>query len=278
MKTLHLFTFLFLGIIGTSFSQPKYASNETKEVIEKMIKAHGGYEKWSNLETLSFTTAMHSKSLGFLRFWINDQTIDMKTRRSYQDWPLIGSKMSFDGKEAWSIDWRAGNPPNHQHSVFYYYVNLPWLTQDKYVELGKVEKLKHEAFKNEVYKIKMTFSQSPTLGKSKNDSYTLYVDSQTFLLNGYEYTVGYGALLDQLNIPKNQSVFGPVLRINNYTGDINGLKFPMLMTTNSLDLKDEYGDHAIYGFKINEKFDENRMIKPKNAVVDTSEDKRKPSK
>lgn len=275
MKTLHLFIFLLLGITATSFSQSKYASNETKEVIEKMIKAHGGYEKWSNLETLSFTTAMHSKSLGFVRFWIKDITIDMKTRRSYQNWPLFGSQLSFDGKETWTTNWQINNPPNHQHSVFYYYVNLPWLTQDKFVKLSTVQKLKHEAFKNEVYKIKMTFTESPTLGKSKNDSYTLFIDSQTFLLSGYEYTVGYGALLDQLKIPKNQKVFGPVLRINNYTGDINGLKFPMLMTTNSQDIKQEYGDHAIYNFKINEKFDENRMTKPKNAVVDTSEDKRK---
>ena len=38
------------------------------------------------------------------------------------------------------------------------------------------------------------------------------------------------------------------------------------MTTNSQDLKQQYGDHAIYDFKINEKFDEKRMIKPKSTV------------
>lgn len=274
MRTLIMITIaLFLVQNGTA--QPSYASNETKDIIEKMIQAHGGYEKWEALETLTFTTAMHSKSLGFLRFWINTQTIDMKTRRSYQDWPIVGSKMTFDGTEAWSTDWRVGNPPNHQHSVFYYYVNLPWLTQDKNVLLSAVEKIKHAAFKEEVYKIKMTFSESPTLGKSKNDSYTLFIDSKTYLLAGYEYTVGYGPLLDQMQIPKDKTVFGPVLRINSYTGDVDGLMFPMLMTTNSLDLKDLYGDHTIYAFKINEPFDEKRMIKPSNAVVDTSTDTRK---
>lgn len=43
---------------------------------------------------------MHSKSFGFLRFWIKTPTIDKKTRRPYQDWPLIGSKMTYDGKKA----------------------------------------------------------------------------------------------------------------------------------------------------------------------------------
>ena len=275
MKKLFLLTAILLISVSASNAQKKYASKETQEVVEKMIQAHGGYEKWKSLKTLTFTTAMHSKSLGFLRSWIKTQTTDMKTRRSYQDWPLVGSKMSFDGKKAWSVDWRVGNPPNHQHSVFFYYVNLPWLTQDPNVKLGKAEKIKHPAFKTEVYKVKMSFTKSPTLGKSKLDTYTLYINANTYILDGYEYTVGYGPLLDILNVPKDQKVFGPVLRINNYTGDVNGLKFPMLFTTNSLDLKQQYGDHAIYDFKLDGTFDEQRMVMPKNAVIDTSKDVRK---
>ena len=275
MKTVILSLAISLLTLLTSFAQPKYASNETKEVIEKMIEAHGGYDAWKNLETLTFTSAMHSESLGFLPFWIKSQTIDMKTRRSYQDWPLVGSSLSYDGTKVFTTDWRVGNPPNHQHSVFYYYVNLPWLTQDANVSLGAVEKIKHKAFKNEVYKIKMSFTESATLGKSKKDTYTLFIDSSTFILSGYEYTVGYGALLDVLKVPQDKEVFGPVLRINTYTGDVNGLKFPMLLTTNSLDLSKQYGDHAIYSIKLNEPFDESRMKMPANAVIDTSKDERK---
>lgn len=258
-----------------STNSQKYASKETKEVIEKMIKSHGGYEKWKNLKTLSFTNTMHSRDLGFIRFWIADQTINMQTRQSYQDWPLLGSKMTYDGKEVWTTNWRVGNPPNHQHSVYYYYVNLPWLTQDDNVKLGEVTKLKHPAFKNEVFKIKMSFTEVPTIGKSKKDTFTLYIDSQNYILNGYEYTVSYGPLLDILRVPKTQKFYGPVLRINTYTGDVNGLKFPMLMTTKSPNLKNVYGDHAIYKYVLNGEFDKNRLIKPANAVVDNSKNVRK---
>ena len=118
----------------------------------------------------------------------------------------------------------------------------------------------------------MSFTESPTLGKSQNDTYTLYINTTNYILDGYEYTVGYGPLLDQLKIPKDKTSFGPVLRVISYTGDVNGLKFPMLMTTHSLDMKDLYGDHAIYSFKINEKFDESRMVMPANGLVDTSKD------
>lgn len=274
MRTLILSLLISLLATGNSFSQEKYASKETKEVIEKMIAAHGGYEQWKSLKTLSFTNSMYSESLGFVRFWVADQTIDMQTRKSYQYWPLFGSEMTYNGSEVWSTNWRVGNPPNHQHSVYYYYVNLPWLTQDDNVRLGEVTKLKHPAFKNEVYKIEMSFTESPTIGKSEKDTFILYVDSQTYILNGYEYTVSYGPLLDVLKVPKTKGSFGPMLRINTYTGDIEGLKFPMLMTTKSPDLKQQYGDHAIYDYKINGNFDEQKMVKPANAIVDTSKDVR----
>lgn len=256
-------------------SGPEYANDASKAIIEKMLAAHGGYEKWSQIETLTFTSAMHSESLGVLRFWIKSQVVDMKSRRTYQDWPLIGSKMSFDGKKVWSEDWRLGNPPSHQHSVFFYYLNLPWLTQDKGVRIGEAELVEHKAFDNKVYKVLMSYAKSPVVGKSAKDTYTLYIDSTTFLLSGYEYTVGYGPMLDVLGLPKDQEVFGPVLRKNNYTADLNGLKFPILFTTHDTELTAQYGDHAIYNIKFNEAFDESRMTPPKNAVFDPAKDVRK---
>lgn len=253
---------------------PHYSSDETKEVIEKMIEAHGGYENWKAIKTMSFKSSMYSESLGILRFWIKEQWFDMESRRSYQDWPVVNATMTYDGTRAWSTNWQMGNPPNHQHSVYYYYINLPWLTQDENVVLGKVEKIEHLAFENEVYKIQMSFTESPTLGKSPKDTYTLYIDSESYLLLGYDYTVGYGALLDVLNIPKDREYFGPALRLNNYLGEINGLKFPMLMSTHDTKKTKTYGDHVVYDYQFDFEFDESRMIMPENAVIDQSEDKR----
>ncbi len=276
MKKLLSLTITCLMISGILEAKgPKYASADTKDVIEKMIMAHGGYEKWEALETMSFTTAMHSESLGFLRFWVNDQVVEMDTRRSYQDWPLVGSKMSFDGDEVWSVDWRVGNPPSHQHSVFFYYLNLPWLTQDDHVVLGEVALVDHKAFDNQVYKVKMSYTEAPTVGKSVKDTYTLYIDSKSYLLAGYEYTVGYGPMLDIMGMPKDQEVFGPMLRKNNYQADIEGLKYPVLFTTHDADFTTQYGDHAIYNVNMNLKFDESRMIKPEKAVIDPALDVRK---
>ena len=240
-----------------------------------MIDAHGGYEKWSQLETMSFSSTMHSESLGLLRFWIKDQVVEMKTRRTYQDWPLVGSKMSFDGEKVWSVDWRVGNPPGHQHSVFFYYLNLPLLTQDEHVVLGEAELIEHKGFDNKVYKVVMSYKQAPIVGKSARDTYTLFIDSESYLLVGYEYTIGYGPLHDVIGVPKDQKVFGPVLRKNNYIAELNGLKFAVLFTTHDPELTTQYGDHAIYNIQFNEEFDEGRMVPPKNAVFDPAKDVRK---
>lgn len=240
-----------------------------------MMDAHGGYEKWSALETMAFSSTMYSESLGVLRFWIKDQVIEMKSRRTYQNWPLVGSRMSFDGEKVWSTDWRVGNPPSHQHSVFFYYLNLPWLTQEDYVKLGETELIEHKAFDNKVYKVVMSYKKSPVVGKSAKDTYTLYIDANSYLLVGYEYTVGYGPMLDILGLPKDQEVFGPVLRKNNYIADINGLKFPILFTTHDPEMTTQYGDHAIYNIQFNPEFDESRMTPAQNAVFDPAKDVRK---
>jgi len=275
MKKLVILSIALFTAFTTYANGPKYASDKTKEVIGKMIEAHGGYERWSQLKTLSFTTVMHSASLPTLHFWINDQVIDMKTRRTYQDWPVVQSKMSYDGEKAWSVDWRVGNPPNHQHSVFFYYMNLPWLTQDDGVILGESQLVDHKAFDNKVYKVHMSYEKSPVLGKSAKDTYDLYIDSKTYQLVGYEYTVGYGPLLDIMGIPKSKEVFGPVFRKNAYFVDYDGLKFAALFSTHSADLTQQYGDHVIYSVELDAPFDESRMKMPKNAVIDTGKDVRK---
>jgi hypothetical protein len=274
MKKLTLLSLTLVMLLSAHANEPEYASKETKEIIQKMIEAHGGYEKWANLKTLSFTTAMHSESLRFLRFWIFDQTVDMHTRRTYQDWPLVGAKLTFDGEKVWSEDWTVGNPPSHQQSVFFYYLNLPWLTQDENVKLSDAELIKHPAFENEVYKVVMSFKDTPTIGKSQLDTYTLFIDSKTYLLFGYEYEVGYGPLLDIMKVPKTQKVFGPMLRKNNYHADVNGLKLPVLFTTHNAEYTMQYGDHAIYNIEVDGEFDESRMNQPTNAVIDPANDTR----
>ncbi|WP_340074132.1 hypothetical protein [Leptobacterium sp. I13] len=268
-----LFLFLSTGILlacNTKASPPKYASEETKEVILKMIEAHGGMKKWKSMPSFSFENIMYSESLPGSPFWINEVYVDQKTRRVYQYWPLFNSSMAYDGEKTWSLDWRIGNTPKFDALFFYYFLNLPWITQDDNVKLGEVKKIKHKAFKNEVYVIDMGFTEKPIIGKTQKDTYKLYIDSTTYLLMGYEYMIGYGAMLDLFNFPQEKELFGPMFRINDAFREINGLTYPILMHTGNTEQTENYGNHAIINIKTTEKFDESLLKMPERAVIDNS--------
>lgn len=270
MRRLSIFTIAMLIAFGANANDPKYASKQTKEVIENMIKAHGGLKAWKQINTFSLDNVMFSESLGEVPFWANKITVDPKTRRVYQDWPLHSASMAFDGKEAWSVDWKIGNPPKFEALFFYYFLNLPWLTQDDNVRLGEVTKIKHQAFENEVFLIDMRFTEKPAVGKTVSDTYKLYIDSETYLLVGYEYMIGYGHMLDLFGFPSNKDLFGPMFRINDSYTEVDGLLYPNRMHTSNTEQTQVYGYHTILNYDLKGEFDESKMIKPKNAVIDES--------
>ena len=275
MTTLIALITIFLATFE-AFAQPKYASEESQRVIGKMVEAHGGLDSWRKAETVSFDNIMFSEGLGEEKFWISKITVDQKTKRVYQEWPLHNATMASDGKQAWSVNWKAGNPPKSEALMFYYFLNLPWLTQDKNVELGAVEKIKHKGFKNEVYVIRFGFAEKPVIGKTKLDSYKLFIDSRSYLLLGYEYMIGYGGMLDLMELPADKKLFGPMFRIHDSFTNVGGLTYPNRMHTGNLDQTQTYGYHAIINYDLTADFDESKMKVPKNAVIDKSSDKRMP--
>jgi hypothetical protein len=254
---------------------PKYGSNESKEIIRKMIDAHGGYAKWEKKKTFSYDNIMFSEQLPGTPFWISKATIEKETRRVYMDWPIHQSTMTYDGEKAWSVDWKIGNPPKFEALFFYYFLNLPWLTQDDNVKISDAKRIKHAAFENEVYVLDMTFKEKPAVGKTAKDNYKLYVDSESYLLVGYEYSIGYGYMLDLFGFPEDKDLFGPMFRVNNSFTTVDGLVYPNLMQTSNLEQTQVYGYHSVINYSLNEPFDKKRLEQPSNAVIDTSTDKRK---
>lgn len=266
---------LCFAVLASLANGPSYASTASKEIVKKMMDAHGGYANWKKKKTFSYDNIMFSESLPGTPFWISKATIDQKTRRVYMDWPIHKSTMAYDGETAWGLDWKIGNPPKFEALFFYYFLNLPWLTQDDNVNLSDAEKIKHAAFDNEVYVIDMTFKEKPAVGKTVKDNFKLYIDSESYLLVGYEYSIGYGYMLDLFGFPKDKELFGPMFRVNNSFTEVDGLLYPVLMKTSNLDQTQTFGYHTVINYSFDIPFDEARLKKPANAVVDTSSDQRK---
>ncbi len=262
---------------------PEYKSDQTKEVIENMIEAHGGWETWANAPSIKYDNVFFNTSPNAKNpWWAATEMIEqigssVNDRNVFQSYHLGGEKgdfkMGYDGTEVWaSPDWGIGNYPKFMTYFFYYFLNLPWLTQDNNVVLSEIETAVYN--EREVYKITMNFKEDPAIGKVNADSYVLFIDQETNLLVAYEYSVGFGAQLDAMGIPKGAEVLGPVFRhIDEYV-EVDGLYFPARMHTTNPAQSNTYGHHALINYSIDTPFWTNKSLKPENAIVDNSSSKR----
>ncbi len=258
MKLLKQITFTLLALVASyANAKPEYQSNDTETIIMKMIEAHGGYKKWSQAPSIRFDNVMHNNyhQKNQFAWWVAHEVIDQKTRQVYQEWPMDKAKIGFDGKEVWQQNWSKGNPPEFMAHFFYYFVNLPWLTQDDNVTLSNVEKFKWPGLDKEFYQIKMSFKDKATIGKSLKDYFILYIDPDSYLLTGYQYTVGYEPFLEVMGMKGKFEVFGPMWRIITKYENVNGLIFPSAFRTMPEADERIVGNHVILNIEIDKPFE-----------------------
>ena len=266
---MRILTMVFLAI--GSLWVATASADEAHMVAKKMIEAHGGMEKWSQAPTVSFKHTMIAPQQPDDP-WTSIDVTEQGSRRTYQDWPLDEATIVFDGKETWSTDWKRLNPPKFMVNMAYYFLNLPWITQDDGVVLGDFGegKLPHD---DKAYiTIRMTFEAG--VGDAPDDYYVIYIDPDTHLMRGCEYIVTYGAMLDLFNMPPDVKFLGPLVKVFDDYEKVDGLMVPMTYKTYTPNGQ-MYGDHSVENVSFKQPFDEARMKKPNNAVIDTSSNERK---
>ncbi len=79
------------------------------KIVDSMIKAHGGLDKWSSAPTVSFHDAF--KPAGAPAALVSQVTVEQGRRRAYIDYVEMGMNLSWDGEKAWSEDWKLPYPP-----------------------------------------------------------------------------------------------------------------------------------------------------------------------
>ena len=253
-----------------SLAGPEYASEESQRVIERMVAAHGGIEAWRAAPTISFDAVMHDNyhRKEAFAWWVQHEVIDQRTRQVYQDWPFDDAQLAYDGNEVWTVNWKRPNPPSMMVYFFYYFVNLPWLTQDDGVILGEPKPFTWPEIGKELIEVTMNFSEAPGVGKTAKDYFVLYIDPQTFRLFGYQYGVGYQRFLDLVNMPEGQETFGPLWRLITQYEEVDGLLFPSAFRTMPEPNERIVGNHVILNISITEPFDADRAKRPEGGVVD----------
>lgn len=277
-KRLPLLPLLLLPMMVQAQSSPaRQHPPRTRALIDRMIDAHGGMARWQAAPTIRYDNIFFNPfaaAQGESPWWYAQETIEQGRRRVVQDWTLDGAQLVFDGHETWTTNWKQDNPPRFMVHFFYYFLNLPWLTQDANVLLGEPGEGRLPGFDKTFHTVTMTFTEEPAVGKTAQDAFKLYIDPDTYWLQGYEYTLGYGPMLDAYNLPPG-ALLGPILRIHDAFTRIDGLLMPARFHTTSLDGSTTFGYHIITRYRFDQPFDTARLRKPDHAVVDTSTSRRK---
>jgi len=268
---LRLLSILLLVLTSpTLLAAPQYASEETRRVIGNMLDAHGGLERWQSAPSISYDAVMHNNYHGKNEFawWVQHEVIDQKTRQVYQHWPLDGAHLGYDGNEVWTQNWNRSNPPTMMVHFFYYFVNLPWLTQDEGVILGEPQTFTWPEINKELIEVSMTFSEAPGPGKTEKDYFVLYIDPDTWRLFGYQYGIGYQRFLDLVNMPEGQATFGPLWRIITKYSEVDGLVFPSAFRTMPEPNARIVGNHVILNIDTSSVFDLEKPKRPEGGMLD----------
>lgn len=188
---------------------------------------------------------------------------------------MYNTKLGYDGTNVWTTNWIYPNWPRLVTHFFYYFNNLPWLTQDDNVFLGQPEKGTLPGFDKEYITVDMTFPEAPTVGKTVNDKFVLFIDPDTYLLQGYHYYIGYGTMLDYSNQPADKKAVGPNVRIIKNYINVEGLLMPSRYYTTNLKGDPIGGHHTVLNYSITKQLDEALIQIPPEGKIDKSSELRK---
>ena len=245
-------------LIASGCSTPGPEMNQTepgRDVVNRMIEAHGGLEKWRSAPTVSYQMTVEPTGRPKR---LSRETVEQGRRRAYQDYPELGYRMSWDGEKAWTENWKDTRSARFAALTNYYFINLPWLAADPGVILSEpgTGRLPDDA--TEYITVKMTFETG--VGDTPEDYYILHIDPASYLLKAAEYTVTFGR-----TEPSEPRIF-----VYDEFTTVDGLIVPTKCTTY---IKADYALHRlreISGWSFREPFDESRMVMPSHAVVDTT--------
>jgi len=263
-------TLLVVAIVVAACSKKKAETDASTEsaapvepsapaVVIRMIDAHGGMATWRSAPTVSFETEYSAPGGPST---VTRVVVEQKRRRAYIDFPDSNMSLAWDGKRAWSMNWKEPYPPRFLALLDYYFLCLPWLTLDPGVRLSAPEKGTLWDDPTEYSVVKMSFA--PGTGDTPNDTYRLYIDPATARLKACAYTATYRAMLpDSVDaMPEH------VVAFEEHMG-VGGLTVPTRFAIYRTD-HTPVATCVIRDWSFERPFDESRMSMPEGAVVDES--------
>ena len=237
------------------------------ELAAKVIEAHGGLDAWRAAPTISYEHEL--MFVGADKPWISRETIEnTEQRRLYQDIISHGGQLSWDGHDVWSVNWKLDNPPRIQPFLSLYSLITPFLTLDQMVtlEITETARLPKDNTDYLTLTIRPLFDpqRPPTAG-----FYKMFIDPKTYQVKGVAYNVIFGHMLDLMELPPEVTELGPMIHVFEEMTVVDGILVPTRYWTQGPD-GGVAGTHLVRNWSFRKTFDNARMIRPANAIIDRS--------
>lgn len=212
--------------------------NHHSESLSKVIDAHGGYEQWSKMKSLSYLKGDEST------------VTNLQNRKIRLESPK--QTIGFDGTDVWvtpdSVDTKR---TRFYHNLFFYFYAMPFVVGDPgaYYEDVEPKELDGKTY----FGIKVSYNSG--VGDAPDDNYIIWYDPETYKMEWLMYTVTFrtGEATEDYSLIKyeNWDTFGGLLLPTtiqwfNYDGESVGESRGDATVFENISISDEAPDESIF--------------------------------
>ena len=150
------------------------APSHHMDFLTQVFEAHGGYERWSQMKSLSYRKGEE----------VTVTNLENRKIRVEDGERVIG----FDGSTVWvSPDSADASRARFYHNLYFYFYAMPFVVGDPgaYYEELPTRKIKEKTYKG----IKVSYEEG--VGDASDDNYVLWVDPESNRMEWLMYTVTY---------------------------------------------------------------------------------------
>ncbi|MDP5101760.1 MAG: DUF6503 family protein [Nonlabens sp.] len=149
--------------------------------LQEVFQTHGGLQKWSEMQTLTYTMP---KKTGY-----ETHTVDLKNRNTLVEGP--GFKLGSDAGKVWIAQDTVAFPVERArfyHNLMFYFYAMPFILADDGIVYSDAPALVKDGISYTGLKI----GYKANVGDSPDDEYVLYYHPETKRMEWLSYTVTYG--------------------------------------------------------------------------------------
>ena len=265
-------------------ARARLMSSEGGQMVLDVIENHGGLEAWYAAPTSAYSWE-YSNFGGNMRFK-SSLVADNTTRRIYHRITALGTpeeveaidgRMAWDGNDAWispasieQID------PRFWSATGYYFESIPFVLADPGVNFKVFPPEEHDG----VNYHRVTAYYDVNVGDTPGDTYTLFINPETGMLDVVLYTVTYGRAYETYGRAYEPGddwpptpTRGNFFRYSDYV-TVDGLTVPTRFhgyAYNDGEVGDLRNEAWASDFSFRESFDESQLSMPAGARMQAYE-------